>query len=202
MMRPATLVIVLGMAFTIPALPQEPGEKRDAQHEAEQGDPWIWWKWVNFAILAGGLGYLISKHAPAFFAQQSQEIKQAMADAAQAKQTAEAQAAKIEQRFAGLQKEIESLRQAARAETTAEGERISRETAHQLERVQDQAAQEMALMTRAAREELRKYSALLALDLAEQRIHSRISKDVQDELVDGFLQDLRIRPSTGGLARN
>lgn len=196
----ATVAIAFGMAFAVPALPQEAGKA--AQHEAEQGDPWIWWKWINFAILAGGLGYLISKHAPAFFAQRSREIEQALADAAQAKKNADAQAAKIEQRFAGLQKEIESLRQAARSETAAEGERITNETARQLQRIQDQAAQEMALMTRAARDELRRYSALLALDLAEQRIHSRISQDVQDELVDGFLQDLRIRPTTDGLARN
>ncbi len=44
-------------------------------------------------------------------------------------------------------------------------------------------------MVSAARHELRKYAALLALDLAEQHIHSRLTKDVQEELMDGFLQD-------------
>jgi len=201
-MRRATLAIVLGLAFAAFALPQETGEKREAQQEAEAGDPWIWWKWINFVILAGGLGYLISKYAPAFFAQRSQEIEQALADAAQATKKAEAQAAGIELRLAGLQNEIENLRQAARSETAAEGERIRSDTARRLERIQEQAAQEIDLITRAARDDLRKYSALLALDLAEQRIHSRITKDVQDDLVDGFLQDMRTRPSAGGLARN
>jgi F0F1-type ATP synthase membrane subunit b/b' len=57
-------------------------------------------------------------------------------------------------------------------------------------------------MTNAARADLRKYSAMLALELAEQRIHSRLTKDVQEELVDGFLQDLRTRVKPGVTARN
>jgi F0F1-type ATP synthase membrane subunit b/b' len=57
-------------------------------------------------------------------------------------------------------------------------------------------------MISAARADLRKYTALLALELAEQRIHSRMTKDVQEELVDGFLQDLRTRVKPGVTARN
>lgn len=191
-MRRATLAIALGLSFASYALPQETGQQpAGAKQESEQGDPWLWWKWANFALLAGGLGYLISKHAPGFFAQRSKEIGQAMLDAAQVKKDAEARAAGIELRLAGLQNEIEKLRGAARAEVTAEGERISRETEQRLQKIQSQAAQEIVLMTRAGRDELRKYSARLALDLAEQRIRSRMTKEAQDGLVDGFLQDLR-----------
>ena len=200
MTRRATLAILLGLSFATLSLPQEPAEKRESQAETGPGDPWILWKWINFAILAGGLGYLISKHAPAFFAHRSREIEGALADAAQAKKSAELQAANIERRFASLQAEIDKLRQAARAETAAEAERISRDTAHQLQRIQDQTAQEMDLMTRAARDELRKYAALLALDLAGQRMGAGMTKDLQDGLVDGFLRDIRTRPA--GLARN
>jgi len=81
----------------------------------------------------------------------------------------------------------------------AEGERITRETTHHLENIKSQAAQEIVLMTRATREELRKYSAGLALDLAEQKIRARMNKDIQDRLVDGFLQDLH-RPETRSAA--
>ena len=47
------------------------------------------------------------------------------------------------------------------------------------------------MVARAERDELRKYTAQLALDLAEQRLRSRLTADTQDGLVDGFLQDLR-----------
>jgi len=186
--RRAAIVLALGMVFAPSMMPQEPA---GSEAKTEQGDPWIWWKWVNFVILAGGLGYLVSKHAPAFFEGRSKEILQGISDGTKALKDAHARAASIELRLAGIQNEIDNLRGAARAEMAAEGQRIQRETEHRLERLQAQAAQEITLMTRASRDELRKYSAELALQLAEQRIRSRITQDAQDGLVDAFLGDLR-----------
>lgn len=201
-MRRAALIIVAGLLFASCAVPQEPGNKAETQQEAPQHDPWLLWKWANFLLLAAGIGYLISKNAPAFFAQRSRDIEESLVAAAKARQEAEARAAGIEKRLAGLGREIESLRQAARAETAAEGERLQAETQRQLQRIRQQGAQEVELMINAARADLRKYAALLALDLAEQRIHSHMTKDVQEELVDGFLQDLRTRVRPGVAARN
>jgi F-type H+-transporting ATPase subunit b len=201
-MRRSILVLVAGLAIVFCALPQEPKSAPATRQEGEQGDPWLGWKWANFLILAAGLGYLISKHAPPFFMQRSREIEESLLDAAKAKQDAEARAASIEKRLAGLGREIESLRQSAHTETAAEGERLRQQTEHHLERIRQQAGQEMELMISAARADLRKYTALLALELAEQRIHSRMTKDVQEELVDGFLQDLRTRVKPGVTARN
>src|SRR5689334_17804282 len=118
-MRRLILTAALGLAFSIYALPQEPASKAEPKSESEQGDPWIWWKWVNFLILAGGLGYLISKHAPPYFVQRSHEIQDALLEGARAKQEAEARAAVIEKRLAGLDREMDSLRQTAGAETAA-----------------------------------------------------------------------------------
>ena len=64
-MRRAVMALALGLTLACFALPQE-GENK-ANPSAESGDPWITWKWINFAILAAGLGYLISKTAPAYF---------------------------------------------------------------------------------------------------------------------------------------
>jgi F-type H+-transporting ATPase subunit b len=198
LMRRVTLVLAFGLAFAFCALPQETRPATaNQQQEGEQGDPWIWWKWANFLILAAGLGYLINKHAPPFFAQRAREIEESLLEAAKAKQDAEARAASIDKRLADLDREIEGLRQAARAETAAEGERLRRESEQHLQRIQQQTGQEIELMINGARHELRKYAALLALDLAEQRIHSRLTKDVQEELMDGFLQDLRMRVKPG-----
>jgi F0F1-type ATP synthase membrane subunit b/b' len=52
-------------------------------------------------------------------------------------------------------------------------------------------------MSRAASAELRKYSAELALDLAQQRIRSRMTQDTQNSLADKFLQDLRYQVTPG-----
>ena len=60
---------------------------------------------------------------------------------------------------------------------TAESERIRRETEHHLQRIREQSVQEMELMTRAAKDELRKYAAELAIGLAEQRIRFRMNPE-------------------------
>jgi len=183
-MRRAALRLTLGLLFASLALAQE-------SSAGEPGDPLLLWKWVNFAILAGGLGYLIVKNAPGLFRKRSDEIEHALAEGLRVSKEAQAKAAGVELRLSGLQTEIENLRQSARAEMAAVEERLRRETAHRLQRIQDQALQEIALMARAARDELRKYSAELAIDLAAQRIRSRMTKDAQEGLVDGFVQDLR-----------
>jgi F-type H+-transporting ATPase subunit b len=192
-MRRATLALALGLAFVSYALPQEAPAAKTT--EAEQGDRWIWWKWANFAILAAGLGYLIGKNVPPLFRKQSNEIQSALAEAARIKQEAAAYAASVEARLANLQREIEDLRKTARAEMTAESERVRRETEHHLQRIREQSVQEVALMTRGAKDGLRKYAAELAIGLAEQRISSRMNPETQEKLVSGFLHDLHERPS-------
>jgi F-type H+-transporting ATPase subunit b len=190
--RRATLVLALGLAFASYALPQESQAPAQTK-EAEQGDPWIWWKWANFAILAAGLGYLIGKNVPPLFRKQSGEIQSALAEAAKIKQEAAAYAAGVEARLANLQREIEDLRKTAHAEMTAESERVRRETEHHLQRIREQSVQEVALMTRGAKDGLRKYAAELAIGLAEQRIRTRMKPETQEKLVNGFLQDLHQR---------
>ena len=189
-MRRAILAVALGIALASCALPQESAGQKQ---EAEQGDPWIWWKWANFLILAGGLGYLIRKNVPPLFQKQSSEIKSALQEAAKAKAEAAAYAASIEARLGNLQSEIEKLRVTARTDMAAESERIRRETEHHLQRIREQTAQEIELLTRSATDELRKYSAELALGLAEQRIHSRMNPATQQSLAEGFLHELRER---------
>lgn len=195
-MRRALLVLVAGLAFTsyIPAQIQEPSPATpsEAKQETGQANAWIW-EWLNFAILVGVLGYMARKYAPPLFQARSQEIHQALADAANAKKDAEARAGAIELRLKSLKSEVDKLREEARAEMNAEGERIRRETERHLARIQEQTVQEIGLMTRAARDELRRYSADLAVGLAQQRLQARITPEVEQYLVDGFLDDLRSR---------
>jgi F-type H+-transporting ATPase subunit b len=191
-MRSATLTIALGLTFACYALPQEAPSKT-AANESQQGDSMIWWKWANFAILAVGLGYLIGKNVPPLFRKQSDEIKSALAEAARIKQEAAAYASSVEARLANLQKEIQQLRETAHAEMTAESERVRRETEHHLQRIREQSVQEVALMTRGAKDGLRKYAAELAIGLAEQRIRSRMNPATQEKLANGFLTDLHRR---------
>ena len=149
------------------------------------------WKWANFALLAIGLGYLLAKNLPPFFRSRTAEIQSGMQEAARMKADAEARLAEIEKKLAGLGADIENLRSQLKADMSAEGERIRQETARLVKRIQDQAEQDIAFLTKAGRQELKGYAASLALDLAEQRLRSRMNPETQHHLVDSFVRDLQ-----------
>ena len=111
----------------------------------------IWWKWANFAVLAGGLGYLIGKNAGPFFRSRTEEIQKGIRDAAEVRAEAEARAAAIESKIGNLSGEIERILKAtSKAEIAAEGARIQAETQAQIAKIQAQAEMEIASATKQA----------------------------------------------------
>src|ERR1039457_5020375 len=118
--------------------------------EKEEGGLQIW-KWANFLVLAGGLGYLIGKKGGPFFA----------------------------------------LRAESGKEEQAETGRFGWHTAAEIAKTQAQAEQEIAAAGKAARMELKRYCADLAVGLAEQKVRARMTPETQDALVRGFVRDLK-----------
>ncbi len=195
MIRRIALILTLGLGLAFCALPQE-SKGASSGNEAAASEPSLGWDIANFMILVVVLGYLIKKSVPPLFRKQSEEIQAALNEAAKIKHEAAAYAASVEMRLANLQREIESLREAAHAEMTAEGERIRQETERHLDRIREQSSQEIELMTRGAKDELRKYAAGLAVGLAQERIRARMNPGLQEKLVNGFLADLDRRAAS------
>jgi F-type H+-transporting ATPase subunit b len=167
-----------------------PSAAVDKDVEAEYHDPMLMWKWINFAILAGALGYLIGKNAPGFFKTRTATIQREIRQASKLRDEAEARAREMEQRLASLGAEIETLRREAKEQIAHEGERIRQETAQQIARVQHTAEQEIASHAKHVTQELKAYAAKLAIDLAGQRIEAQMSGDTQSVMVSRFLHDL------------
>jgi F-type H+-transporting ATPase subunit b len=162
------------------------GDKKEGDDEGK----WLPWKWANFLILAGGLGYLIGKNAGSFFRGRTESIQKDMAESGRLKAEAEAKAREIEGRLAALGAEIEKLRDEAKGAFTLEGERIRQETERHLARMQQQNEREIGSMSKAARAALQAYAAQLAVDLAEERIRSRMDAPAQSRLLDNFTRQL------------
>lgn len=167
----------------------EAGKAGEGHEGGEHGNLEIW-KWANFLILAGGLGYLIAKNAGPFFAARSQQIRKDMLEAQEARRAAEARSAEVDARLAALEKEIAALQANSRREIEAETERLSRHTAGEIAKIQAHAEQEIASAGKAARTELKRYSAELAVALAEERLRRRMTPETQQALVRGFVRDL------------
>lgn len=163
----------------------------EAKTEGEHGkSSETLWKIANFAILAGGIGYLIGKNAPAFFRSRTEEIQKGIREAAALRDEAEAKSADIEQRMKNLAAEIDQIRKTAADEFTREGERIHAENARQIARVQEQAQQEISSVAKSARQELKAFSADLSIQLAAERIRSQMNPETQRATLDDFVRDL------------
>jgi len=183
-------VTLLVAQHTAPVESKEPAESHES---GGHGGGMTGWKWANFALLAGGLGYLIAKTAPAFFTGRTAEIRRGITEAARLKADAEARAAEVEKRLANLGAEIEGLRATAKKEMEAENARLREETEQQLAKIRAQSEQEIASAAKAARMELKAFSAELAVELAEKQLRARMTAEAGRSLVAGFVKDLEQR---------
>jgi len=188
MKRFALAALVLLLFVKLPA----PAQQRET--ETEKG-PNAFWGWANFVLLAGGLGYVIRKNAGPYFAQRSLEIRKGMADAEAARAASDAKVAEVDRRLANLQAEIEVLRRNAQEEAEADAQRVRREAAAEMAKIQSHIAEEIAAAGKSATLELRRYSADLALGLAERKIAARLSPETQDRLVKSFVASMAHTPS-------
>ncbi len=179
--------LLLALALTVGVAHAQETEKKEA---AETKDDMLVWKWANFVIMAGGLGYLISKHLPPFLGSRTGDIQKDINEAQAQKAAAEKRAADMDARRASLGAEIEKFRAEAKAEMAQEAARIRQDTARQIEKIQKQAEQEIESAGGLAIRELNAYAAKLSLDLAEQRIRTRLDAGTEAGLVDDFTRDL------------
>jgi len=169
------------------------GGHEAASHEAaghEAGDPTLPAKWINFAILAAGLGFVIIKAGIPALKGQQQAILDGMNSAAKKAEATSAQAAEIEKRISNLDLEVAGIREKALGELAAEKERIGKETATLVRKVEQDASAEIASAAKFAQAELKAHTGRLALELAEQKVRARMTPEAQQALVGRFVDSL------------
>lgn len=183
------LLLLIGLAaFT--AFGQEHAPAEHSEHGAGHGDPLLPYKFLNFAVLAGGLGYIVVKFGvPALRGQQS-AIAESLTVSARRAEEAAREAAQIEARIANLDADLAGIRAKAKEELDAEAARLARETEAQLAKVEHAAALEIEAAAKAARGELKAYAADLALSLAAEKLRTRLDASAQARLASGFIQRL------------
>jgi F-type H+-transporting ATPase subunit b len=160
------------------------------QHAAEGSSNELLWKWANFAILVGALGYLVYKNGGAFFRSRTEAIRKGIEEANRLRQDAEARASQMEERLKNLESEVRALRAKAGEELAAESERLRRETEESLRKIREHSEQEIASAVKVARHEVRARAAELAIGLAAGRIRATLSPQADQALVASFLRDI------------
>jgi F-type H+-transporting ATPase subunit b len=201
---PAKLLLAGALVLTTvpgPAFAQEAERKAGESSGSNEEKPGMeLWKWANFAILAGVLGYLISKNVGPMLVTRSRQIQEGLAAGERAKADADARAAAVSAKLSGLGDAISTMRAEARIELEREGARLKRETMAELTRIKQNAAFEVESATKLARLSVQRYAAKMAIDLAEQKVRARMSGDVQSALIQNFLGEIGSSTGAGRLS--
>ena len=169
-----------------------------AAEEGGEGSPLtLIFQWINFAIVAGGIGWLLVKKAPPFFAARSAQIASGIEEAGKVKAQADAQRTEALQRLANLAAEIAQMQAAARKDAAAEVQRIRAAAKEEASKVQIAAQMEVEAAARGARIELRRLATRLSIDRAEAVLRAEMTPAAEEGMFTAFLGEIA-RP--GGLS--
>jgi F-type H+-transporting ATPase subunit b len=143
---------------------------------------------LNFAVLAGAIGWALKSKLPAVFRSRTESIQKGIEEARKASAEASARLAEIEARLSKLDDEVAEIRTAAAADFSAEEQRIKQAAEQDARNVVESAEQEIATAARTAQRELKAYAADLAVGIAQKKITVDAATDQQ--LVSGFVAGL------------
>ena len=166
-------------------------EARGGEHRAESPLA-IVWKWVNFCILFGGLGWYLRKPLQEFLNSRAKALEEGLASGREAREAALKKLAEIEARMAQLDKEVKDLKDQALKEAEEERGRILQSARLEAEKILDLARREIKGLEKSARLELKSHVAELAVKLAEERLRSSISSQENKSIINQFLQTLDV----------
>jgi len=150
-------------------------------------------RWLNFGIVIGLLGYGIRKKILPLLRKRAERIRLAIAAGGEAQAAAEEELRRIEAKVLQLDQEVAALRTAAQKETQAEAARIRDLARVECDKIRRAAQAETEAASRAARVELRALAAQITVNRAESFIREQISIETRASLMHSFLADLEQR---------
>jgi F-type H+-transporting ATPase subunit b len=183
-LRAFCYLITLLLLAALPVLAQE-GEASPVESPAG----WIF-RWLNFAIVFGAIGYLAWKKGGPYFRAQAEEISRKIAEGARAREAAERQRQEVQAKLANIESEIAAMRADSKRDADAEAQRLrslAREEAQKIERA---AQAEIVAAERAARMELKTLAARMAVERAEALLRKELTPKSEAALFQSFVQEL------------
>ena len=147
-------------------------------------------RWLNFALVAGAIIYLVRKFLAPYFRGAAQAISQSIHEATDARAAAERELEEVERSLASLDVEVQEMRRMAATEAAAEAERLRALAQTETEKIGRAAQIEIQAAERAGRQELRAIAARLATERAAALVRTRMSAGAETALFRAFVGDL------------
>jgi F-type H+-transporting ATPase subunit b len=142
----------------------------------------------NLVILLIGVGYLVMKNLPKSFRSRSATIKKQLVDARTATEEAQARLNSVEDRLSKLDDQIAGMRAQADADGEKEEQRMKAAIEDEKAKILASAGLEIQSATSAARREIQKYAAELAIEQAARKLV--VNAETDRLLVEGFAERL------------
>jgi F-type H+-transporting ATPase subunit b len=155
------------------------------------------YKFINLALLVGTLAFLLRKPIAVFFAERSASIRRGLEEGRKALEASQAQLKTVEEKLQHLEDEIAAFKASAAREMEAERQRLKLAAAEEAERILQSARAQTEVAVRAAKLELKSYTAEQAVALAEEIIRRRLDEAGRKKLVGEFLAEIKESRSRG-----
>jgi F0F1-type ATP synthase membrane subunit b/b' len=150
------------------------------------------WKFFNLAIFVLALTYILTRKAKLgeAFKARREGIKQELARAQQERDDALAKLKEVEERLGLLDTEVAAIKEQSVREAAEERERIARSTETEVTRLSEQATREIESAGKAAKKELRRYTAEQSVRLAEEIVRREMKPEDDARLIANNIDEL------------
>ncbi len=165
---------------------------------AEEGPKW-WdypgfelWKFINLFIFVGALVYILVRKAKLgdAFKARREGIKAELEKARKERDAALAKLKEVEERLATLDDQVAAISAKAKTEAAEERERIARSTEAEIAKLTAQGQRDIENAAKAARKDLRRFTAEQSVRLAEEIIKRNIRPDDDVRLISRNIDDM------------
>jgi F0F1-type ATP synthase membrane subunit b/b' len=150
------------------------------------------WKFLNLAIFVIALVYVLTRKAKLgeTFRARRESIKLELARAQQERDAALAKLKEVEDRLARLDTEVATIKEHSLREVAEERERIAQSTETEITKLSEQATREIESAGKAAKKELRRYTAEQSVRLAEEIVRREMKPEDDARLIANNIEEL------------
>ena len=164
---------------------------------AIEGDATWWnypgfelWKFFNLFLFVGVIVFLLRRPIGEAMQARREGIRRELMRAQEERNAALAKLEDVEARLGRLDAEVLAVREQAIKDAALEKDRIARSTDEDAKKLRDQAVREIESAGKAARHELRRFTAEQSVRLAEEMIRRDIRLEDDAHLVDMSIDEL------------
>ena len=150
------------------------------------------WKFLNLAIFVIALVYVLTRKAKLgeTFRARRESIKLELARAQQERDAALAKLKEVEDRLARLDADVATIKEQSLREVAEERERIAQSTETEITKLSEQATREIESAGKAAKKDLRRYTAEQSVRLAEEIVRREMKPEDDARLIANNIEEL------------